>query len=149
MNFLLLYSIIPNRKDITMAITFVAEPVSIQFVLDVFKNLVHSELRKNINKASLEKYAGHQDGLIKCMALLFGESSDATALKAHQAGESWLQLAEKITYEKLNHWVDAFTDIEDIFELDFGACEEAVSDAVVEYAKENITQLIRSLQTSI
>jgi hypothetical protein len=111
-----------------------------QMVLGVFKYLVEAELRKNFNNQSEFRF-GCQEGMIASMALMFGEADDLTAEKAYNNGDSWLQIVLWIQDKYLQDWVDALSSAVDVLEINFNDMQDAVDEAVNNYALQHPQKL--------
>lgn len=118
-----------------------------QMVLGVFKFLVEAELRKNIDGQKEFRF-GCQEGMIAAMVLMFGETDDLTAEVAYDNKKSWSHVVDEIR-QNLQTWAEALEAAADQTKIDFGSLQDAVDEAVNDYALKHPKKLGDALRVNL
>lgn len=119
-----------------------------QMVLAIFKHLVSCELRKNL-EGQHEWWFGNQEGFVAAVAIMFGETDDATAHEAYVKGGTWLQITEKIVEEELQDWAKGLSSLEKGETVDLEAVQQAIDKAVDTYALQHPKSLSDALRKNL
>ncbi len=115
-------------------------------VLAAFRHLVDAELRKRAGGDSITFREGCQEGYIASMADRYGTTSDEEAERAFNNKETWSHVTLQIVDDNLSDWADTFENLEDITDIDFDAFNQAVHNAVAEFALRNPRKLHNALK---
>lgn len=110
-----------------------------QMILGVFKYLVEAELRKCVPGHTDFRF-GCQEGMIATLVIMFGQTDDATAEKAYDKGVTWSHIISDIK-ENLQTWEDALENMTSQAEIDFEGLQDAIDEAVNDYALEHPKKL--------
>jgi hypothetical protein len=117
-------------------------------ILGVFKYLVEAELRKEMDGQQEFRF-GCQEGMIAALVLMFGETDDLTAEMAYDNGKTWLHLTGEILTEYLQGWADTLHSAEDYTDIDFEELQDAIDEAVNNYALKHPRKLGDALRVNL
>lgn len=119
-----------------------------QIVLGVFKYLVEAELRKSVQSSGQVEFRyGCQEGMIASLVIMFGEVDDLAAETAYNSGSTWIHVVGEIV-TNLKLWKDTL-ESENMESIDFDGLQDAVDEAVNEYALKHPTKLGEALRKNL